>query len=78
MRNRATLCHFMSRPHTRKHRHRCGRGTPQATPDILDGPGFQFQPVESAVTGTYPAFEQWIGAGRVPVLTEAGAPAMRL
>ncbi len=43
-----------------------------------DGPGFQTEPVESAVTGTYPAFEQSIGAGSYAVLTEAGAPAMRL
>ena len=43
-----------------------------------DGPGFQIEPVESALTGTYPAFEQSIGAGSYAVLTEAGAPARRL
>jgi N,N-dimethylformamidase len=45
-----------------------------------DGPGFQFEPVESTLTGTYPASAQAITAGSYAVLdaTSAGAQAKRL
>jgi N,N-dimethylformamidase len=45
-----------------------------------DGPGFQYEPVESTLTGTYPAIAQSITAGSYAVLdaTSAGAQAQRL
>lgn len=45
-----------------------------------DGPGFQIESVESALTGTYPAFAQSIAAGSYAVLdaSAAGPQAQRL
>jgi N,N-dimethylformamidase len=36
-----------------------------------EGPGFQFEPVESDLTGTYPAASQVIAAGSYAILTDA-------
>lgn len=54
---------------------RLGHGDPNP-----DGPGFQSEPVESTLTGTYPASAQAITAGSYAVLdaTSAGAQAKRL